>query len=440
MNVLNTKRELTQKTILTFWIPLAATWLMMSVEGPYLSALIARSAEPKFNLAAYGIAFSLALIIEAPVIMMMSASTALVKDYQSFKQLRKFNYILSLSLTATMIVFILPPIFYFVTEDLIGLPREVSYLTHLAVMILIPWPGAIGYRRFYQGILIRNNLTRLVAYGTIIRLVSMSITAFILFKFTDVPGVVVGASALSTAVICEAFASKLMVKKFLVRLKSQIADPKSELSIKEIVKFYYPLALTSLLTLGIQPFVTFFIGQSRMPLESFAVMPVVTSFVFIFRGLGLSYQEVVVALIGDNMSGFLQLKRFAGKLALILASVLMLIAFTPLAEIWFKDVSGLSESLTEFAKLPLMIMSFFPALTVLISFQRAVLVKGNDTKQITYGTAIEFVGIILVVAICIKFFSLVGAVAATIAFFIGRMAACGYLLPPTISSLKKVNQ
>jgi hypothetical protein len=63
LNVLNTKRELTQKTILAFWIPLAATWLMMSVEGPYLSALIARSAEPKFNLAAYGIAFSLALII-----------------------------------------------------------------------------------------------------------------------------------------------------------------------------------------------------------------------------------------------------------------------------------------------------------------------------------------------------------------------------------------
>ena len=437
MDVLNTNRELSQKSILAFWIPLAATWLMMSVEGPYLSALIARLAEPKFNLAAYGIAFSLALIIEAPVIMMMSASTALVKDYQSFKQLRKFNYILSAALTAAMILLSLPQIFYFVTEDLIGLPREVSYLTHLAVMILIPWPGAIGYRRFYQGILIRNNLTRLVAYGTIIRLISMSITAFILFKFTDVPGVVIGASALSTAVICEAIASRLMVSKFLARLKSRASETQSELTIKEIIKFYYPLALTSLLTLGIQPFVTFFIGQSRMPLESFAVMPVVTSFVFLFRGLGLSYQEVVVALIGDNMSGFDQLKRFAVKLAFILASGLILIAFTPLAEIWFRDVSGLSESLTEFAKLPLKIMSFFPALTVLISFQRAVLVKANDTKQITYGTAIEFVGIILVVAICIKYFSLVGAVAATIAFVIGRIAACGYLLPPTISSLKK---
>ncbi|MBP9581796.1 MAG: hypothetical protein KBE38_06540 [Ignavibacterium sp.] len=437
MNDLNTKHPLTQKSILAFWIPLAATWLMMSIEGPYLSALIARLAEPKFNLAAYGIAFSFALIIEAPVIMMMSASTALVKDYQSFRQLRKFNYILSLSLTAAMIIFGLPSIFYFITEDLIGLPREVSYLTHLAVMILIPWPGAIGYRRFYQGILIRNNLTRLVAYGTIIRLVSMSITAFILYRFTGVPGVVVGATALSTAVICEAIASKLMVNKFLAKLKIQTSDSNNNLTMKEIIKFYYPLALTSLLTLGIQPFVTFFIGQSKMPLESFAVLPVVTSFVFIFRGLGLSFQEVVIALIGNNMAGFKQLKRFAVKLALFVAGTLMLIAFTPLAEIWFKDVSGLSESLSDFAKLPLMIMSFFPALTVLISFQRAVLVKADETKQITYGTAIEFVGIIIVVAVCIKFLSLVGAVAATIAFVIGRMAACGYLMPPTISSLNK---
>jgi len=436
---LDTKNELTQKTILAFWIPLAATWLMMSLEGPYLSALIARLAEPKFNLAAYGIAFSLALIIEAPVIMMMSASTALVKDYQSFKQLRKFNYVLSLSLTVLMIVFILPSIFYFVTEDLIGLPREVSYLTHLAVMILIPWPGAIGYRRFYQGILIRNNLTRLVAYGTVIRLVSMSITAFILYKFTDVPGVVVGASALSTAVICEAIASKLMVRNFLVKLKLQENEAQGELTIKKIINFYYPLALTSLLILGIQPFVTFFIGQSRMPLESFAVMPVVTSFVFIFRALGLSFQEVVIALIGDNREGYYQLKSFAIKLAVFVAGTLMLVAFTPLAEIWFRDVSGLSESLTDFAKLPLMIMSFFPAFTVLISFQRSVLVKANVTKQITYGTAIEFVGIIIVVAICIKYFALVGAVAATIAFVIGRMAACAYLIPPSIRALKIKN-
>lgn len=71
----------------------------------------------------------------------------------------------------------------------------------------------------------------------------MSITAFILYKFTNIPGVVVGASALSTAVICEAIASKLMVKKFLVKLKSQGSATQSELTIKEIVNFITRLRL-----------------------------------------------------------------------------------------------------------------------------------------------------------------------------------------------------
>src|SRR5690606_30354768 len=131
--------------------------------------------------------------------MMMSASTALVKNYKSFLQLQRFNYTLIALLTILIALFCLPDIFYFITEYLIGLPAEVSHLTHIAVLILIPWPGAIGFRRFYQGILIKNGLTRLVAYGTLIRLVSMSLTAFLLFIFTSTPGVVVGAAALTSA-------------------------------------------------------------------------------------------------------------------------------------------------------------------------------------------------------------------------------------------------
>ncbi|NWF48941.1 MAG: hypothetical protein HXY49_00175 [Ignavibacteriaceae bacterium] len=429
------KSEHSLKPIFYFWLPLAATWLMMSVEGPYLSALIARLPDPKFNLAAYGVAFSLALIIEAPVIMMMSAATTLVKDYTAFKQLRLFNYLLIASLTFLMLILILPPVFFFITENLIGLPSDVAELTHTAVIILVPWPGAIGFRRFYQGILIRNNATRFVAYGTIVRLVTMTLTALVLFLIKNVPGVVVGASALSAAVILEAAASRFMANKIILNLKSA-NESRGYLPLKDIFNFYIPLALTSLLTLGVQPFVTFLIGQSRMALESLAVLPVVTSFVFIFRGLGLSFQEVVVALLDEKEEKYRALKYFGIKLALTLTIILILIAFSPLAEIWFYDVSGLNETLTEFARLPLMIMSFFPALTVLISFQRGALVKFKSTKQITYGTAIEFAVIIITLSICIKSFNLVGAEAATISFVTGRIAACIYLMFPTVALLK----
>ena len=67
---------LTYRRIFVLWVPLVLTWFMMAVEGPFLAAVIARLAEPEYNLAAYGVAFAFAIIIEAPIIMMLSASTA----------------------------------------------------------------------------------------------------------------------------------------------------------------------------------------------------------------------------------------------------------------------------------------------------------------------------------------------------------------------------
>jgi hypothetical protein len=64
------------------------------------------------------------------------------------------------------------------------------------------------------------------------------------------------------------------------------------------------------LTLGVHPVVTFFIGKSRFAIESLAVLPVVNSLVFIFRGLGLSYQEVGVALLGERYEEYTPLRNF----------------------------------------------------------------------------------------------------------------------------------
>jgi Na+-driven multidrug efflux pump len=429
--------HLTNKKIFYFWLPLAATWIMMSVEGPYLAALIARSAEPVYNLAAYGIAYSLALIIEAPIIMIMSASVALVKDLQSFKTLRNYTYIANGVLSLLMLVLVIPEIFYFITEDLIGLPHQVSRLTHIATIILIPWPAAIGYRRFYQGLLIKNDLTRRVAYGTIIRLISMTVAALILYLLKNIDGVIIGAAALSTGVIMEAAVSRLMVISVLKKMKSEEIVPNQNLTYKEITKFYYPLALTSLIGLGVQPLVTFFVGQSRMALESLAVLPVVTSFVFIFRALGLSYQEVIIALIGDRKENFNPIFKFAMILSAVLVLVLALFAFTPLSDFWFITVSGLPKSLAEFAKLPLIIMFFFPALTVLISIQRGLLVSSKRTKPITVGTITEFTTIVIALLLLINYMNLVGAVAATLAFVLGRLASNFYLMSHSLKVIKR---
>jgi hypothetical protein len=421
---------LTQSRIFLFWLPLAATWLMMSVEGPFLAAIIARLASPEYNLAAFGVAFSFALLAEAPVIMMMSAATALVTDRASYLRLRTFTHGLNATVTIALGVLLLPPVFNGVSHTLLDLPAEVSQRTWLALLVLFPWPGAIGFRRFYQGVLIRHGQTRRVAYGTIVRLASMSATALVLHRFTDFQGAVVGAASLSAGVIAEALASRVMAHGAVRSLMSWKHEEAGEsIGYVEIVRFYTPLALTTVLALGVHPLVTFFVGHGRLALESLAVLPVVNSLVFVFRSLGLAYQEVGIALIGKNGEGYEALRRFAWILGVAVAAGLGLIAWTPLGRIWFESISGLSPELSRFALAPTRILVVVPGLAVVLSFQRAVLVNARRTARVTRATVIEVIGIITVMLVAAFAFDAVGVVAAAAALVLGRVAANLSLAP-----------
>ena len=236
-------QPLTTKKIAIFWFPLAATWLMMATEGPFLAAIIARLNAPKINLAAYGVAFSIALLVEAPIIMLMSAATALVKDRDSYLKFRNFSYFLNGIISLLMLIVLFPPVFSLITKNLMGLPEDVSRLTHIATAIMLPWPAAIGFRRFYQGILIRSNLTRRVAYGTILRLSAMAATGLVCYVYFQPHGAVVGAMALSVGVTVEALASRIMVHSSIKMLCKQEPNPHSleRLSYKNIFTFYYKL-------------------------------------------------------------------------------------------------------------------------------------------------------------------------------------------------------
>jgi hypothetical protein len=196
------------------------------------------------------------------------------------------------------------------------------------------------------------------------------------------------------------------------------------------------LALTSILGLGVQPLVTFFLGHSRMALESLAAFPVVNSLVFIFRGLGLSYQEVGVALLGRKNENYLLLRNFAIILGISVVLILSIIAFTPLSAVWYLRVSGLSEGMTSFAILPTQILAILPGLTVLLSFQRSLLVNNKKTTHITVATVIEVITIVTILFIAIYWFDLIGIIAAALALLTGRLLANSYLFIPYFTILE----
>jgi|TARA_B100001750_G_scaffold821_1_gene723 hypothetical protein len=413
---------------------------MMAAEGPFLAAIIARLPSPEFNLGAYGVAFALAILIEAPVIMLMSAATSLVKDRISYLKMRNFSRGLILGTTLLLLIVLVPGVYRWLTETLLQLPTEVADLTYGALWFFLPWPSAIGYRRFLQGVLIRAGKTRLVAMGTLIRLFAMTVAALLGYLLLDIPGAWIGGLALGTGVTVEAIAARFMAAETVRELLAEETDSGytgRTVTYRAIATFYLPLALTSMIGLTIQPLLTFFMGRSVAPVESLAVYPVVHSLSFFFRSMGFAYQDAAIALIGEQFEHYRELRRFCFTLGAVATAGLALVAFTPLFQLWFITLSGLTPELTSFALIPARIIVPLPFLSVLLSFQRAILVEGRRTQHITWASVIEVTAVAVLFLTLGVGFEVVGATAAFTAFLGGRLLSTVYLAPGCASVLRE---
>ena len=370
------------------WWPLAASWLLMGAELPALSAVVARLAEPKVNLAAYGgVVFPLALIIESPIIMLLAASTALSKDWASYRKIWRYMMAAGAALTALHILVAFTPFYYVVVRGILGAPEAIIEPARVGLMIMTPWTWSIAYRRFNQGVLIRFGHSRSVGAGTVVRLTADLAVLLAGLTLRTIPGIVVATAAVAAGVVSEAIYVGLRVRPVLRNELSTQPPVAPLLTYPAFFAFYIPLVFTSLLSLLAQP-----IGSaalSRMPeaLSSLAVWPVVTGLVFMARGLGIALNEVVVALL-DEPGARRALARFAALLATGATLLLALVAATPLSRWWFQGVSALPADLVALARLGLWIALPMPALSTLQSWYQGAILHSRRTRGITESVAI----------------------------------------------------
>ncbi len=385
-----TNSHLSLNRIFKIWLPLAASWLLMGMEMPILSAVVARLVEPEINLAAYGgIIFPLALMIEAPVIMLLAASTALSKDWASYKKLRNYMMLAGGLLTALHLLVAFTPLYYSVAVGLLGAPDEIIEPARIGLIIMTPWTWTIAYRRLNQGVMIRFGHSNIIGIGTAVRL-GMDVLVLAVGYYLKLPGVVVATSAVAAGVTAEALYIGFRVQPVLrVDLKpAPVVQP--ALTYRAFAAFYLPLVMTSLLTLLILPMGS--AALSRMPraLESLAVWPVVSGFIFMLRSMGVAFNEVVVALLDEPLSTK-PLRRYTIILTVSTTSALLLIALTPLSRLWLVNISALSPTLFVLARNGLWIGVLLPGLNSLQSWYQGALLNSGKTRGISEAVVLYLV-------------------------------------------------
>ncbi len=415
------------RTIFWLWLPLAVSFELMMLEGPAVQGAIGRLPQSPINLAAWGLVMSLSLLIESPIIMLLATAIALVKDTASYRALRRFMLTLCLVCTALSALVAFTPLFDLIAHNLMGQPAAIVRLARPAMRIMLFWTAAIGWRRFYQGILVRNGLTRMVSWGTALRLLATVVTAVGLARWGHLPGVQVAAWALMAAVVTEALATTGFVMPLVRRkLSAPDAPGQSSLTQRDIRRFHMPLAATTVLTLLAQPLTSAALARLDSPKLTLAAWPVAYMALLVIRGWGLALQEITVAQARDPASAPV-LCRFARWVGGVTSGFTLLLVCTPLSTLYLQRVLHLPHELQSYALLGIAVGVLLPLITALGSWARGVLVAAGTSKAVYRGMGVNLATHVLLLSAGVAL-RLPGMWVAAGAFSLAAMAEYAYLV------------
>jgi hypothetical protein len=321
------------------------------------------------NSAALLVLISMSLWIEAPVIDLLSTATTLAKDRQRYLELRRYVMILIAWVTIAHSVFVLTPIYYFVTLRVLSLPTVVAEHARVGLYLMIPWSGFIGWRRFLQGILIRFHRTRLISVGTFLRIITISVMGWSLYFFSKLPPMIIAGCAYVSAVGAESifihFASRSTIRREFDRalpldsategqglaayevVDIALTEPEvaavgskdGPITLRKLMSFHLPLTATTMVALISTPMISAALSHSKDPQLSLASWQVVLTLIWLCRTIEFALPEVIITLYKDAQSAA-KLRHFSIGVGLIVAGVMSLAAISGADRFFFSHILG----------------------------------------------------------------------------------------------------
>ncbi len=420
------KFAVSYRKVLVFWLPLALAWWLMTLEGPLIQGVISRKPDSETQLAAFGLIFTLQILIETPIIMLLATSNALSRDRQSYRLLWRFMMSLNLLITFVALLMAFTPLLDLYLGGLLGIPAHIVEATRPGMQIMTLWGAFIGFRRFHQGIIIRFGNTRYVGTGTVLRVMVTGSVALSLGAITNMAGAAIGGAALMLAVLAEAIFIWRVARPDVAKL---LATPLREgahaLTYRQTLQFHLPLAATSVMTMLVNPAIERGLASTAGAEQNLAAWPVVFSILLIMRAGGMAYQEVVISL-NESESHHRTLRNFTLQMGGALSLATICLAFTPLIRLYLNSVLGVPAHLQAFIIIGVQIGALLPFLTTLHSYFRALLMLTYRTAAIYQAIALGFGLTALVVWGGIAA-GMDGIVAAALGLTLGHLVELAYL-------------
>ncbi len=194
---------------------------------------------------------------------------------------------------------------------------------------------------------------------------------------------------------------------------------------RELLAFYLPLALTHMMMAGGTPIVNAGITRLSNPTEQLAAFAVTFSLSVLLNSFCFGIEPAAVKLIRGG-SSFGRVIRFALLIGSVLAGLELIVALSPLSELIFEGLFGLTPSVARHSAHTLLVFSPLPILLSLRSVAKGTLTASNLTAKVGWGTLLRLTAMLIIVLIGVLFLPLPGAVLGGLAFLGGILVESVY--------------
>ena len=388
---------------------------MMSIIHPVMMSGLARDSNGTYNLTVYGAAFSIIVLLESPIIMILHTANALAENKARFRRVRTYMFLLSLLSLGLLIILGFTEPGQFILRDLMGLSVELAHDTAQLLRLFIFWPVLVGWRRLCQGTLIRLKKTSVVGAGTMCRAVVVVVLMITYLQAT-------GGLDLYTAVlilILSMSVETLIVTVFvLANLYSRVLpeNPEEKLSLRDVHTFYVPLFLTTVVMVVTRP--VLIAGLARLPNPEVAIASwsIIYSVTILFSNHGRGFINLVITLGSDHTS-WARIGRFGFVVGGFSSALLIIISTTPPGTWFLGVVMGIEDRLIDPVRIGLFVTGFVPFLRVFQNRARGALIRVGATRMVNL-IALANVATMCVGALLIAVFQLPGVLAASLVFLL----------------------
>lgn len=415
------RRSTARQESVTLWglfrqfLPLSFSDVTMAFCDPAITATLTHMPESVTNLAAAGVAKSIAVFFESPIIMLLHASNAFAAAEASRRALRRFMLAAIALLAGLLTLVCLPAVFGAVGARLLGIEGEVLRRSREVLLWLVLWPAAIGWRRYFQGLLIRHGHGDDVGKAGILRVGSVAAILAAGYSKGISGFVLAGAALIGGALIEAACVTAAALWRGLDRAPESTTSDELPSDFSGVWRFYWPLANSMVVVWGGRVLLICALARSADSHLALAVWPAAWGVAVLVANATRMVQQVVIRNRGRVADGLLL--RFVLLVGAACSLLLLALGTTPVGQRLLTVFAGSDPALAAGIRRVVLIVCAAPLLVCLQNAAQGRLIGDGRTRRVNLAAWLG-TGVLLGAALIGVRSGMPGATAAAIAMML----------------------